>query len=458
MQIDRILPPQERELGVQRALFDVNVAAILDREGEFVPLEPGDKVYVFAVSEERRNTVTLRGNIWAPGVYELAPEMRLSDLIDKAGGLKDDTYLGRAQIIRLDPLDLSQSVVAVPLTGEDDPLLQEYDEVAVYSVADFRERRFVTIYGEVQEPGVYEFQEEMTLRDLVMMAGGLRDNAYVLEAEVARIVDEADETGDLTEVRTVTLDSTYVFAAWAEQRRRAVPPGNGDGPRAAADDFTLRRYDNVFIRRRPGWELQRTITVTGEVGFPGVYALQRKDERLTEVIERAGGLTSEAYAAGVRFFRRQEMRGQERDTLTRVNVDLPKVLASPGRGENLILMDGDSIHIPEYLPTVRVEGAVLFPVSVLYEPGASLDYYMENAGGFARDGDKGRTRVEYANGSVRTVKRFLFFKSKPRPSPGSRVFVPVRPPGEGTNWGAVIRDGVALITGFATVYALLERG
>ncbi len=454
VQIDRILPPSQRELGVHRALFDVNVGALLDREGEFVPLEPGDKVYVFAVSEERRNTVTIRGNIWSPGVYERTPEMRLSDLIDKAGGLKDDTYLGRAQIVRLDPLDLSQSVVAIALTGEDDTLLQEYDEVVVYSVADFRERRFVTIYGEVQRPGVYEFQEEMTLRDLVMIAGGLLDNAYVLEAEVARIADEPDETGDLTEVRTVALDSTYVFTAWVEQRRRAgVPPSNGDGVQATASDFTLQRYDNVFIRRVPGWELQRTVTVTGEVGFPGVYALQRKDERLSDVIERAGGLTSEAYEAAVRFFRRQKTRGQEGDTLSRVNVDLPKVLGSPEGREDLILMDGDSIHIPEYLPTVRVEGAVLFPVSVLYEPGASLDYYVENAGGYARDGDKGRTRVEYANGSVRTVNKFLIFRSKPRPGPGSRVFVPAQPESPAINWQAV----TAVLTTSVTVYALLRR-
>jgi len=105
-----------------------------------------------------------------------------------------------------------------------------------------------------------------------------------------------------------------------------------------------------------------------------------------------------------------------------------------------------------------VDGAVLFPVSVMYEPGAGLDYYIASAGGFARDADKGRTRVEYANGSIRTVSRFLFFKSKPRPQPGSRVFVPVTPPGEGTDWGAVIRDSLGILTAFATVYALLTRG
>jgi hypothetical protein len=137
-----------------------------------------------------------------------------------------------------------------------------------------------------------------------------------------------------------------------------------------------------------------------------------------------------------------------------VNVDLPAALKDPKVGDNVILMDGDSIHIPEFVPTVRVEGAVLFPVSVLYKRGAGLDYYINSAGGYARDGDKGRARVEYANGSVRTVSKFLIFKSKPKPEPGSRVFVPVKPPaGPPVNWQAV----TAVVTTSVTIWALLFR-
>jgi len=453
VQIDRILPPEQREPGVQRRVFDVNVAALIDSVGPLLRLEAGDRVQVFAVSETRRNTVTIRGNIWAPGLYELSPGMRLWDLVGRAGGLMDDTYLGRAHIIRLDPTDLSQSVIPVSLADRDDPMLEEYDEVVVYSVAEFRDRRFVTIYGEVQSPGVYEYREEMTLRDLVMQAGGLLDNAYVLEAEVARITEEPDTTGDLTEILTVPLDSTYLIADWVERQGRA----GADGERAqslarSGNDFPLTRYDNVFIRRRPGWELQRTVTVTGEVEFPGAYALERKGERVSEVIERAGGLTPEAYPAGIRFFRRQETVAGS-DQVSRVNVDLVSILESPGGDEDLVMMDGDSIHVPEYSPTVRVEGSVLFPVSVMYEPGAGLDYYINSAGGYSRTGDKGRTRVEYANGSVRTVKKFLFFASKPRPEPGSRVFVPEKPQGEPVNWAAV----TALVTTAVTIYALLNK-
>ncbi|UCF18251.1 MAG: SLBB domain-containing protein [Gemmatimonadota bacterium] len=451
IQIDRILPIEQRGPGRQRSLFDVNIAELRDSEGEPVPLETGDEIYVFAVAEERRNTVTVRGHVWSPGVFEFEPGMTVSDLIDKAGGLRDDAYLGRAQIIRLNPLDLSQRVVAVSLAGGDGPELEEYDEVVVYSVAEFRDRRFVTIHGAVQEPGVYEYRDEMTLRDLVMMAGGLRDDAYVLEAEVARIVEVPDATGDLTDVRSVPLDSTYVIAE-SVRNGGGGSDGGGAAP-AAAPDYELERYDNVFIRRRPGWELQRVVQLTGEIRFPGTYALQRKDERLVELVERAGGLTPEAHAAGIRFYRRQEVSFQGEDTLSRVNVDYLQALENKDSRYNLVLFDGDSIHIPEFVPTVRVDGAVLYPLSVMYEPRAGLDYYIASAGGYARDADKARTRVEYANGSVRTVGKFLVFSSKPKPQPGSRVFVPVRPETKGIDWAAV----TAVVTGIATVYALLLK-
>jgi len=287
----------------------------------------------------------------------------------------------------------------------------------------------------------------MTLRDLVMMAGGLRDDAYVLEAEVARLAARPDVSGDLTEVLTVPLDSSYVMS---EPSEPGVPGGEAG---SAAREFTLQRYDNVFIRRRPGWELQRRVTLTGEVKFPGAYALQRKDERLAGLIERAGGLTAEAYAEGVRFYRRREVAAGAADRMSRVNIDLLDALEDRSSGYNVILADGDSIHVPEYIPTVRVEGAVLQPVSILYAPGEGLDYYIGGAGGYARDGDKGRTRVEYANGSVKTVSKFLFFKSKPKPDPGSRVFVPVKPPGEPINWAAV----TATVVSAVTVYALLFK-
>ncbi len=449
VQVDRILPPDQRQPGVVRSLFDVNVAALLDTEGELVPLEPGDRVHVFAVPEARRNTVTIRGNVWSPGVYAHSPGLKLQELINRAGGLKDDTYLGHGQIVRLDPTDLSRRVVPFSLAGGDDPELREYDEIIVYSVADFRESRFVTIHGAVQDPGVYEFRDDMTLRDLVLMAGGLRDGAFVGEAEVSRIAVQPERPGDLAEVIRVPIDSSYVVVG-----RLSGSSGGGNGA-SAAPDFALERYDNVFIRSRPGWENQRTVSITGEVRFPGNYALERKDDDLRKLVERAGGLTSEAYAQGTRFFRVQYVVGDPEPHLVQLNVDLPEILRYRSERNRLILADGDSIHIPEYTSTVQVDGAVLFPTSVVYEPGADLDYYIASAGGYARDADSGRTRVEYANGSVRTVGGWLFFKSKPDPQPGSRIFVPAKPPR--ADGGIDLRSLVTILTAVTTMVVVVSR-
>lgn len=447
VRIERVLPPTQRRPGVSRTLVDVNAEDLVRGDTtRFVPLEAGDRVTVSAVPEERRNRVSIRGNIWNPGPYELGDRLTLWQLIEKAGGLRYDTYLGRAHIVRTNKTDLSQRVLPVSLatrpdgTRSEDPPLEEYDEVVVYSVPEFQDRRFVVVDGSVQNPGVYEFQEGMTLRDVVLQAGGFTDDAYALEAEVSRIVEQQGTGATETQVVRVPIDSTYVVTrARAEHFQEGL-----DGEAGAAPDFELARYDNVFIRRKPGWELQRNIVITGEVAFPGRYSLDSKDERLLSVIERAGGLTDQAYAAGIRFYRARDKAG-------RIGVNLPRVLRDQRHEDNLILFDGDSIHIPEYMPTVRIQGAVLSPTSALWESGAGLDHYIQQAGGFARNADKGRTRVEFANGEVKTVDRWLLFTSKPSPGPGSVVTVPAKLETEGTNWGAVLRDVVAITTAAATL-------
>jgi protein involved in polysaccharide export with SLBB domain len=451
VQIDRILPQDQRQPGVDRSLFDVNVAEFLDSGGEIVSLEPGDKVYVYAVSEERRNTVTVRGNVRAPGVYAYAPGMTLGEIIERAGGLKDDTYLARGQIVRIDPLDLSRRVVPISLSRDGSVPLDEFDEITVYSVAEFRERRYVTILGAVQFPGAYEFHEDMTLRDLVLVAGGLLPSAYVSEAEVARISVLPDSTADLTELIKVPIDSSYVV-----DRSQGGGDGSSNGGQlSATPEFELEGYDNVFIRSRPGFELPRTVAITGEVRFPGYYSLERKDEGIESLIERAGGLTSEAYAEGVRFFRIEHTIGDPEPHLAQLNVDLPAILAGSSDNRTVIMVEGDSVHVPEYIATIQVDGAVLYPTSVLYDPGQGLDYYVSNAGGYARDADSGRTRVEYANGTVKKVSGWFIFKSKPKPEAGSRVFVPAKPPP--TAGGLEFRNLIAVLTAVTTMVIIVAR-
>jgi hypothetical protein len=200
------------------------------------------------------------------------------------------------------------------------------------------------------------------------------------------------------------LDSSYVFDATGYVRR---PVGESSAPQ-----FQLHPYDNIFIRRQPGWRLQRNIVMAGEVQLPGRYTLALKDERLASVIDRAGGLTAEAYARGIQFIRAERGVGS-------IAIDLPRVLRDPTHRDNLIMVPGDSIYIPRFIPTVRVEGAVNFPSSVTYVPGAGVDYYIDAAGGAAHQADKGKTFVQQPNGLIQRGER---------PEPGAVVIVPEKDP------------------------------
>jgi protein involved in polysaccharide export with SLBB domain len=210
--------------------------------------------------------------------------------------------------------------------------------------------------------------------------------------------------------------------------------------RGTAPDIPLEPYDNVLIFRQPDFELQRSVTITGEVAYPGTYALRAKDDRLADLVQRAGGLTPRAYPEGIRFVREIDNRG-------RINIDLPRALRDHGSRDNVILQPGDQITIPEYQPSVRVTGAVNSPGSVLYRRGAPLDYYLSAAGGFTQSAEKGQVSVRYANGEVRTRRGGLLFRSNPAPGPGSEVYVPAKDP------NAPRTDKVALFGAIAQILA-----
>jgi polysaccharide biosynthesis/export protein len=235
------------------------------------------------------------------------------------------------------------------------------------------------------------------------------------------------------------LDSTYLFER-DSTGRYIGPPGVAFPTRGTAAEVPLEPFDNVLIFRQPDFELQRTVTITGEVMYPGSYALKAKDDRLADLVQRAGGLTPRAYPEGIRFVRQVDNRG-------RIDIDLPKALRDHGSRDNVILQPGDSIRIPEYQPSVRVLGAVNSPGSVLYRRGAGLEYYLSAAGGFTRAAERGQVSVHYANGEVRTRRRSLFFHSDPTPGPGSEVIIPARDP------NAPRTDTVALFGAIAQILA-----
>jgi len=422
--IERIVPAAQRRPGEsQRVTVDVPLQAGVIPP---FPIEDGDEVRVYSIDQGRRGYVEVIGSVYLPGRFGYRAGMRLSEAIHLAGGMKPTTFAGRAHIARLNLTDSTRYLIPVVLPEDSvakwdgDSVLQDQDQVTLYDRLEMRDDIFVTIAGMVHSPGRFPWRSGMSIRDLILMAGGIKTGASLDTAEVSRLPRDRSR-GDLSTTLRVPLDSTYVFdrdSSGAPIAAHGLPFATSGAPRVA-----LEPYDNVTIFRQPEFELQRTVVLHGEVRYPGTYALKRRDERLSEVIARAGGLTDRAYPGGVRFHRRVENAG-------RINVDLQEALRRPGSSRyDLILQPGDSIDVPEYLPTVRVYGAVNSAGSVLWDKGKDLGYYIGAAGGPTHNADGKRASVRQPDGEVETKGRgFLFFGgSEPEPGPGAEVFVPSLP-------------------------------
>jgi protein involved in polysaccharide export with SLBB domain len=426
VQIERIQSPNQRgEGGRDRITIDVSSAALASETGgPNVPLLPGDIVRVFKITDRIRNRITISGNVWQPGNIGLAPGMTLSQALRAAGGVKPDSYLGQLLISRLnsDSTRMQLHAALADTTGRviNDIPLREDDQIRVYSVSEFRPTRYVAITGAVQNSGQVPYREGMTVRDLILQAGGLQQSADLREAEIARL--PANRANGATAVTSrVPLDSSYIFERGPDGKYFG-PPGL-PAARGSMPEVPLRPYDNVLIFRQPNWELQRTAVVSGEVVRPGTYSLTTKTERISDLIKRAGGLTPEAYADGVTFFRANDKVG-------RIGIALPEILRHPSSRDNLQLQDGDSIFIPRFNAVVNVKGAVNSPVAVTYVPGRSLEYYVRAAGGVTRKGDLRYAYVTQPNGKVEATSGKFIFKNDPHPRPGSTVFVPEKDPNE----------------------------
>ena len=444
LQIERIVAAGQRTGGSERVLLDVTTPTpVANGEPPAVAVQPGDVIRVFRVAERVRNRAVVHGNVWRPGSVGFTPGMTVGDALRLAGGVRPDAYLGQILVTRMEP-DSSRRQLRAALrdtTGaviEDFPL-QDDDDIRVFSIAEFRPDRFVAISGAVRNGGRFTYREGMTMRDLVLLAGGLEESAYLNEAEIARL-PETRANGVTARTMRVPLDSTYLVERDGDGRYEG-PPGL-PAPAGSAPEVLLRPYDNVLVLRQPDWELQRQVFLGGEVRFPGTYALTSQKDRLTDVIKRAGGLTSEAYPAGVFFYRKS-------DRLGRIGIELPEVLRHSNHPDNLLLLNGDSIVVPRYNAVVNVTGAVNSPVAVSYVRGADLDYYIRAAGGPSQKADPSRAYVTQPNGKVQSIARRHFLPDGvPEPRAGSSVFVPERDP-------ALRRDYVALIGGIASLLSAL---
>ncbi len=480
VRIHRILPSESRSGGTRaRVVVDVAPEQMAGGTVPAVPMSAGDSVTVLSVADRLRGYVTVSGNVWVEGQVGFRPGMKLSEAIKLAGGPKPDVYLDRILVSRTndDSSRIQLRSAFADTTGKvrNDLTLQEMDEIRIFSRSAFLPTRYVTVTGAVHRPGRVPFREGMTMRDLVLLAEGVTEDADLREAEIARRTQTSDP-GSLAQTIRVRLDSTALASGGTDGVPLAPPHAGGA---AGVPDMALQPYDNVLIMRRPGWETQRLVYLTGQVKHPGRYALRTKTERLRDLITRAGGLTNEAYAGGIQFYRSYQQGFQpsddqpprldqppepSRDTLPRgynerVGIDLPRVLKDAEARDNVILAGGDSVHIPEYNPIIMVQGAVNSPGAVPYNPGKSLDWYVDAAGGYTQLSDSKHSYVTHANGKRQGVNRRAILPDiVPRPEPGSVVFVPAkRVQDQPSNTVGVIATIAQLMAALVTVVVVAKQ-
>jgi protein involved in polysaccharide export with SLBB domain len=429
VQIERILSLQEqRETGEDRRVLDFPY----DETAGQQPLRDGDIVSVFPINDKLRNFVTVSGDVRRPGVYELREGATLRSALEEAGGVLETAFLERAQVVRTFddetrqqiPVNLAKVLAGQP--GEDLPL-EPRDEIVVSSIWELRDHHTVSIYGAVRHPGEYELREHMSLGDLLLQAGGATEDAYIEEVEISRIHRVREEGVASTEILKVPLGRDYL--------------AHGQG------SVELAPFDNVFVREQPEYELQRNVTVGGEVVFPGIYSLQHPQETLAEVIARAGGLTPRAFPKGFTMYR-------NKDGIGSVALDLERALKSRRSKDNVTLFAGDSLYVPEQPKTVTVSGEVGYPTSFVYDGSWSIGDYIDRAGGTTDKADTGQIRVVYSTGAAARVRRWW---RDPHVQPGSQIIVPRKEEKEGIPWGSVVRDSASLLASVATVILVMDQ-
>jgi len=451
--------------GQQRRITD----AVENDYKNYIPLS-GDKYVVEHILDRYENRVIITGAVFRPGEFELQQGLTLSQLIKNAAGLKEDAFTGRGSIIRLKPDNTTELIPfdvlgIVNKTVADIPLQRE-DVVQISSIFDLRDKYVVNIKGGVRNPGQFAYADNMNVQDLIIKAGGFADGASPKRIEVARRISNSDP---MTKNSLVA----QVFSVNVGTQLKA-----GDA------SFVLKPYDIVSIYSLPGYEPQKVVKIEGEVLYPGDYAIQKKNEKISDIIVRAGGLTASADVEGgtlkrsniailgidknkidttgitqEREDRLKRLKENYKDSTNNniqprndyVGIDLKAILKSPGSNIDLILEDGDNIRVPKQQQIVRVNGEVLYPSAVVFEKGKSFSSYVSNAGGFSPRALRRGAYVVYPNGTVKATHKFLFFNGHPAVKPGSEIYVPLKPEHKGLGATEII----GLTTGLASLGAII---
>lgn len=439
-----------RRTGREYRLFNVDKSDYAGFE-----LDDGDSVSVGTILNRFANRVEVRGAVYREGMYELGEDMNtVRQLIDRADGLKGDAFLARALLYR-EHEDLSIETVAVDLKGVingtvPDISLRRNDVLEIASVRDLEEKGAFRIEGLVSRPGVYPFADNTTLEDLIIQAGGLLDGASTVRVDVARRLKDPkslEASSALSEVFSFAVKDGFVIEG---------TPG-----------FVLQPYDMVEVRKSPAYQVQRRVSIDGEVVFAGGYTLIQKNERISDLVKRAGGVTDDAYVRGGRLIR--EMNDEERavrdevvqlarrnsgaDSLAveklqmndryTVGIELDKALANPGSDYDMVLREGDRLVVPEYVSTVKISGEIMKPNTVLFIKGEKLKYYISQAGGYGSRAKKGKAYIIYMNGTMSRVKG----QGKARIEPGCEIVIP----GKRARKGMSLAEIMGLTTSAASV-------
>jgi len=460
-----------------------SVSDIYANQFGFFLVKGGDEYFVGKVLNRYTNRVQIKGAVFREGNYSLTEGLTLNQLIKNAEGLRGDAYLERASILRTFE-DLSTEVLTVNLRdvlsgSVSDVVLKREDVVRISSIYDLQEEFYVQINGEVKNPGTYPFSKNMTVEELIILAGGLREAANVKDVEIARRSDDT-ASGTFSDLIQVSMENGLV---------------------SNNSSIFLEPYDMVLIRRKPNFSLDRLVKVEGQVNSPGIFSIHSAEERISNIILRAGGLTNFSYAKGATLIRRTEFYETEseqvrrqrnlmdlrqkllldpnnteaqelllerlfydlginpqdsseeysaaatkRDVITGITetkadlapikirqteavaIDLEAILRNPGSDLDLILEEGDIISIPRQLQTVRLRGDVVYPATVRFEKDKGMKYYIDRAGGFDIRANRKRSYIVYANGQVARTKSFMGIRSYPSVTPGSEVIVPTKGP------------------------------
>jgi len=498
----------KRSNSKEREILDVNAEnfdSFLMNDGDFILVNP--------VLERFSNRVLIEGAVYREGEYQLTKGLTLKQLIEKAEGLRGDVFMDRATIYRTNE-DFSREPIPIDLIGlmngnvPDITLIKE-DLIRISSIYDLREEFVVHISGEIIDGGVFPFFQNMTVQDLIVLSGGLKESASGSLVEISRRNKNAG-INNTAEILTLSIDQSLVLIN--EDRNQILQP-----------------FDQVYIRQSPGYSIQKQVTLEGEVLSPGMYTIQRKDERVSDVIKRAQGLTPYAYPEGAILVRKTEFSGKKsndqisleylkqlrdrvlsdesesisisqknlierldkiesrviresnvdkvgsqvkkdliedlakQDSLIAevkileqepVALDLQLILDNPGSKYDFLLRDGDVISIPGKLETVRVAGEVTSTLNLRYDEKFKFKDYIFDAGGFTAEAKKGRSYVQYPNGKRQGVKRFLFFKKYPKIEPGATIFVSRKPDKKGLGTAEWLAIASALATIALTVNSL----